>query len=90
MHSTRLVNVSLDSLVNKLLGNIFNKMCMHCMKCKDCKNCKESLDDDVDCYEEYNDRKKVIDYCKKCDKIYNRKCSLEQVQVEVITLFLNV
>ena len=50
MDSTRLVNVSLDSLVNNLLGNIFNKMCMHCMKCKHCKKCKESLDDDVECY----------------------------------------
>ena len=54
---------------------------MDCIKCKGCKNCEESLDDAVECYGEYNDCKKLSDYFRKCDKIYEHfKCFLGYVK----------
>ena len=73
---SELLNDSLDSLVDNLLCNLYNRMCKHCTKWKG------------DGVKYVKLVKKLSDYYKDCNKIYAHcKYYLEKIEVRKNTLF---
>ena len=44
----RLMNDSLDSIIDNLTLHLYNTKYKHCMKCVNCKKCKKSKDDGIE------------------------------------------
>ena len=62
------MNDSLHSFVDNLTCNLYKKKCKHYMKYKDCKKSKKSKDDGIEWCEICTACKKLLDYCKDCNK----------------------
>ena len=80
--STRLVNDSVEPLVNNLTHNIHNMKWKHFVNYKDCAKCEKCKDDSFEWCRICNACKKLADYCKESRKRYaDYNCYLEYKEV---------
>ena len=72
----RLMNDSLDPLVDNSTRNLYNMKCKHCMKCRDCQNLRRVKMMALNGMKRVNLVTHYQMYCTECNKIYKHFLSV--------------